>query len=223
VFYLKRGVIVLFLLFIAFQTSFVSYCSAMEIDDVAVVYDVIDGDTFDAFPLGRIRVADIDAPDSGDPGYVEAKNYLSGLINGKRVYLDVDDDRTIDPYKRVICVVYIRYNNTHLKNVNKDLVEQGHAIINDFTDNEFNPYSWTLYEYYPISTLPEKTYKELLSTYLQTILDYELFNNEKETLETNVENLSTELNIYKTSTFILAPSVPILVVITFLLTRKMKH
>lgn len=195
----------------------------MEIDDVAVVYDVIDGDTFDAFPLGRIRVADIDAPDSGDPGYVEAKNYLSGLINGKRVYLDVDDDRTIDPYKRVICVVYIRYNNTHLKNVNKDLVEQGHAIINDFTDNEFNPYSWTLYEYYPISTLPEKTYKELLSTYLQTILDYELFNNEKETLETNVENLSTELNIYKTSTFILAPSVPILVVITFLLARKMKH
>lgn len=289
----------------------------MEIDDVAIVYNVIDGDTFDSFPLGRIRIADIDAPESDESGYTEAKNYLSDLINGKRVYLDVDDYRTIDPYQRIICVVYIRYNATHLKNVNKELIEQGYANITDYTDNEFDPTSWTLYLSYPLSNLPEKTYKELLSAYLQKISaynqldenfqnlnllyntlqsqhddlnfnyemlqqnyeqlnqtyqekmeeisrydelksnynnvsnsynqlnskyqqkiddydelqdnynilssDYEFLNNEKNTLETNIENLSTELNTYKTATLILIPSVPILVVVTFFITRKLKH
>lgn len=30
------------------------------------VYKVVDGDTLDAFPVGRVRLADVDAPELGD-------------------------------------------------------------------------------------------------------------------------------------------------------------
>ena len=34
-------------------------------------------------------------------------------------------------------------------NVNKALVDQGRAVVDDFTNNEFNPTTWTTYTYYP--------------------------------------------------------------------------
>ena len=68
------------------------------------------------------------------------------------VYLDIDDlGSPRDPYNRIIAVVYKRYNSTHLLNVNKWLVDNGYANITDYTDNEFDPYTWKLYVYYPES------------------------------------------------------------------------
>lgn len=94
----------------------------LEIDTTAEVWNVIDGDTFDAFPVGRIRPADINAPEYNKTGYEDSRNYLKELIDGKQVYLDVDDNYMDDSSKRLICVVYVRKNSTHLWNVNKKMI-----------------------------------------------------------------------------------------------------
>jgi endonuclease YncB( thermonuclease family) len=115
-----------------------------EVDLIATVYKVVDGDTFDAFPSGRVRLADINAPELNEAGGQEAKNALTNLVLNKKVYLDVDDLYVMDKYNRLICVVFVDYNSTHVLNVNKWLVENGYAQIVDYA-NEFNPNTWTLY------------------------------------------------------------------------------
>ena len=120
-----------------------------EIDAQGSVTYIMDGDTHDVDSVGRIRLADIDCPDQGESGFQEAKDYLSSLIDDKHVYLDIDVKYGTDRYDRTVAVTYVRYNSTHLLNVNKDLLMQGFATIWIF-DNEFNPYSWVLYAYYPL-------------------------------------------------------------------------
>jgi len=120
----------------------------VEIDVIAVVRRVVDGDTFDAFPVGRVRLADIDAPELGTAEGEASRIALERLILGKTVYLDVDDLYVIDRYNRVVAVAYLRYNDTHLLNVNKWLVDNGYARVVDYP-NEFKPSAWTLYVYFP--------------------------------------------------------------------------
>ena len=141
---MKRFVLISILLLLL-QFTIIVNCAAVEVDDVAIVYNVIDGDTFDAFPVGRIRIADIDAPESWESGYGEAKDFLTSLIGNKRVHLDVDDIGIMDNNQRLVCLVYVRHNSTHLKNVNEALLQSGHASVDNFTNNEFNPSSWSLY------------------------------------------------------------------------------
>jgi hypothetical protein len=43
---------------------------------------------------------------------------------------------------------YVRHNGTHLLNVNKALIVNGHAAIWNFDNNEFNPNEWPLYVYH---------------------------------------------------------------------------
>jgi endonuclease YncB( thermonuclease family) len=126
----------------------VSSSPGVEIDVTAVVKRVIDGDTFDAFPVGRVRLADIDAPELGTAEGEASRIALERLILGKTIYLDVDDLYIIDRYNRVVAIAYIRYNDTHLLNVNKWLVDNGYARIADYP-NEFKPSAWTLYVYFP--------------------------------------------------------------------------
>ncbi|KKM13618.1 hypothetical protein LCGC14_1714450, partial [marine sediment metagenome] len=52
---------------------------AWEIDSTGTAYYIVDGDTLDVTSVGRIRLADIDTPESGDSGYAAAKNYLNSL------------------------------------------------------------------------------------------------------------------------------------------------
>ncbi len=124
-----------------------------EIDEVGTVTRVVDGDTFDAAPVGRIRLADINTPEVGRLGAQEATDHLSSLIRNRRVYLDVDDLYGSDVYGRVVAVVYVRHNATHLLNVNEALLEAGLAAVADFP-NEFDPRTWTLYAGYPTSGGP---------------------------------------------------------------------
>lgn len=122
-----------------------------EVDEIGVVTKIVDGDTFDIIATNgtefRIRLADVDANESGEVGYAEAKEYLRGLIFGKTVYLDVDDLYVWD-YEgkgdRLVCVTYVDYNSTHWENVNEALVGGGYAEVDNYL-NEFNPYSWVLY------------------------------------------------------------------------------
>jgi hypothetical protein len=124
-----------------------TFQSLFEVDNISIVYNVIDGDTFDA-SIGRVRLADINAPEVGEPGYYDAKYALSSLVLNRMVYLDVDDKYVKDKYGRYVCVVYVRHNSTHLLNVNLFLAVNGYASITNY-DNEFNPYTWRLFIYYP--------------------------------------------------------------------------
>lgn len=140
----------LVLLLILFSTFPVVYSSG-EFDAITVVSSVTDGDTFDTITEETVRLADIDAPEYYQDGGEEATNYLNTTIYNKTVYLDIDDIYTYDEKNgekgggdRLVCVVYVEYNQTHYLNVNEALLVTGHAEIDNF-DNEFNPYSWSLY------------------------------------------------------------------------------
>ena len=130
---------------ILISTLLISYVYG-EVDKTAFVTRVNDGDTFDISTGERIRLADVDAPEYYEYGYSEATDYLASLIDGKTVYLDVDDVYIYD-YRgtgdRLVCVVYVDYDPIHLINVNEALLEQGYAEISNF-DNEFYPYTWSL-------------------------------------------------------------------------------
>ena len=117
---------------------------AAEIDATTVVDWVIDGDTFDTTSGHRVRLADIDAPESGESGYHDAKDALISLVYGKKVYLDIDDIYETDQYGRLVCVVYVKSSSTYYTNVNKALLVEGVAVIKNY-HNEFNPNTWTLH------------------------------------------------------------------------------
>jgi endonuclease YncB( thermonuclease family) len=116
--------------------------ATVEIDVSADTYHIVDGDTFDAFPVGRIRLADIDAPESYEAGFTEATDALAGWVDGRQVFLDVDDDGVEDSYRRLVAVVYVRLDATHLVNVNEALMEDGFAVESDYS-NQFDPSTWT--------------------------------------------------------------------------------
>ncbi len=119
---------------------------SLEFDAVDRVSYIVDGDTFDVASGYRIRLADVDCPETYEDGYDQAKDFLRELIYGKQVFIDSDDvyyydyDGTGD---RVVCVIYVKSNSTHFMNVNEALVEYGHAVYRDFY-NEFSPYTWAL-------------------------------------------------------------------------------
>ena len=122
-----------------------------EIDATAVAVYVYDGDTFrlDKAVNGsdRVRLADIDASEYGRPLYVEAKNFLIGLVLNKTVYLDIDDVYVYDysgTGTRLVCVAYVNHNSTHYKNVNKALLDASLAKISEYP-NEFKANTWNLY------------------------------------------------------------------------------
>jgi endonuclease YncB( thermonuclease family) len=127
--------------------SMLILCVNGEVDKTSTVTRVIDGDTFDISTGERIRLADVDAPEYNQSGYSEATDYLTSMIDGKTVYLDVDDVYTYD-YRgtgdRLVCVAYVDYDSTQLMNVNQALLNEGYAVISDYY-NEFSPYSWSLF------------------------------------------------------------------------------
>jgi endonuclease YncB( thermonuclease family) len=126
--------------------------SGLNIDRVAVVITVFDGDTFVIDNNESIRFADVNTPEREQVGYQEAKDYVAGLVEGKTVYLDIDDKYTTDTSgNRLVAVIYVSYNSTHYLNLNKALLQNHYATIWDH-DNEFNPANWNLFESKTITT-----------------------------------------------------------------------
>ncbi len=160
----RHAAVLLFVLVLCLAIRIIAATST-EIEDIQVVSRVIDGDTFDTY-VYRVRLADIDAPELSESGGLLAKQALSSLVSRKDVYLDIDDVYIMDRYGRIVAVVYIRWNSTHLLNVNKWMVDNGFAYIKDYS-NEFNPYTWSLYVYYPET---EETVKSELPTQNTTTL-----------------------------------------------------
>ncbi|MEM1821633.1 MAG: thermonuclease family protein [Zestosphaera sp.] len=120
-----------------------------------VVTHVVDGDTIHISPpvyvqgsyRTVVRLADIDAPELNQPGGAEARGALIELLAsyGSVVLLDIDkSENAVDEYGRVIAVAYVRVDDTTLLNVNKWMVENEYASIEDL-ENDFNPSKWSLY------------------------------------------------------------------------------
>jgi len=118
------------------------------------VTKVIDGDTIDvqlqdspiSEDLIRVRLADIDCPETRGPKACqagkEATNYTRAWLLSSYVFLDLDDKTGKDPYGRWVAVVYLSEDGKPGRNFNKMLVDSGHAKIDDFKNNEFDPGSW---------------------------------------------------------------------------------
>ena len=121
------------------------------------VSKVVDGDTIDVTledynssqiteDVIRIRLADIDTPETRGAKACEAgKNasaYTRTWLLSNYVFLDLDDKTGKDPYGRWVAVVYLSEDGRPGRNFNKQLVDSGHAVIEDFRNNEFDPGSW---------------------------------------------------------------------------------
>jgi len=119
----------------------------IKIDAFAELLYIVDGDTVEVRILNgklvgvnTIRLADINAPEMSTDEGKKSKEFLASLLNSlkdKHLYIDIDDKYTYDKYNRIVAVVYYKDGNK-LINLNKYLVEQGHAAIRDY-DNEFDP------------------------------------------------------------------------------------
>lgn len=71
-----------------------------------VVAQVIDGDTFELQNGVDVRMIGIDAPNRGEGKWEEAREALTTLIDGKRVYLEYDRYQD-DKYGRVMAWTWI--------------------------------------------------------------------------------------------------------------------
>ena len=58
------------------------------------------------------------------------------------VFLDLDDKTGKDRYDRWMAVVYLSEDGKPGRNFNKMPVDAGHAVIEDFKNNEFDPEIW---------------------------------------------------------------------------------
>lgn len=108
-----------------------------------IVSTIIDGSSFQLGSGETIKLAAIDTPNSGQPGYSESKNYLTTLIQGKTVYLDTGVAATTDQQGRLLSVVYLDYNSTHYENVNMAMIQNGYAAPNNQNNNGFDIGTWT--------------------------------------------------------------------------------
>ena len=115
---------------------------------------MVDGDTFDvtiekanakvAYSVERIRLADVDSPEMESEKGPAARDFTYAVLMNKRVFLDIDDlsETGRDDYGRMICVAYLSgfYGQPiAAPNFNRLLVDSGHASLDNFTNNEFDP------------------------------------------------------------------------------------
>lgn len=93
--------------------------------------EVIDGNTIQVYGVGRVQLTQIKTPQE-EPGFSQAKNFVSEKCLGKTVYLDIDDKQPKDKYDRTLAIAY-----TNETNVNKELLENKLAEVSYFEPSEF--------------------------------------------------------------------------------------
>lgn len=118
-----------FILFVGFISSSLSYA-----DFNGRVVGISDGDTItvldDQEVQHKIRMANIDAPESKQPFGQKSKLQLSSLIFNKRVFIQ---ERTKDRYNRTIATV--SYDKI---NINQAMVLTGYAwVYREYLDDSF--------------------------------------------------------------------------------------
>jgi len=107
-----------------------------------IVTKVIDGDTLDVMTAERdtitVRLALIDAPETNEPGFDEARNFMTEQCLDKNAEVDPDNNQGLT-YGRTVAVVYCEGVN-----VNEAILENGFAdVYQDFCDvSEFADSNW---------------------------------------------------------------------------------
>jgi Staphylococcal nuclease homologue len=111
-----------------------------DVELAGIVTKVVDGDTLDINGT-RVRLALVDTPERGQPGFFEAKKFVESLCLGKKGELDVDNgQRRGDRYGREIGVVYCDGLNANEKLMSGKFAR----ILNEFCDiSEFANENWT--------------------------------------------------------------------------------
>lgn len=112
-----------------------------DIELVGIVTKVVDGDTLDINGI-RIRLALVDTPETGQPGYDRAKHFVESLCLGKKGELDVDSgQRRGDRYGREVGVVYCDGVNVN----DKLMANKMARILVEFCNiTEFSNDNWTV-------------------------------------------------------------------------------
>lgn len=112
-----------------------------DIELVGIVTKVVDGDTLDINGI-RIRLALVDTPEIGQPGYDRAKQFVESICLGKKGELDVDSgQRRGDRHGREVGVVYCDGINVNDKLMSNKMAK----ILVQFCDiTEFSNENWTI-------------------------------------------------------------------------------
>lgn len=122
----KKSQIIL-LIFFAFAVFIINYpvldkalTGFLIEEEFVFVERIIDGDTIFA-GNESIRLLGVNAPERGETGYEEAKEFLEKEILGKEVKLEFVGERQ-DKYYRTLAYIFLRNENVNIK-----LVEDGFA------------------------------------------------------------------------------------------------
>ncbi len=91
--------------------------------EVGKVVRVIDGDTFQLEDGRTVRLLGIDAPEKNEYYYIEARERLAELIEGKKVCLE-KYGKNKDRYGRLLRYIFLNDQFINLK-----LVEEGYARV----------------------------------------------------------------------------------------------
>ena len=139
---------------VLFVLLFISLAASAPDEAYGRVVKVVDGDTIDvqlqdsllSEDLIRVRLADIDCPETRGSKACEAGKkasaYTKTWLQSTYVFLDLDDKTGKDSFGRWVAVVYLSEDGKPGRNFNKMLVDAGHAVIDDYRNNEFDPYRW---------------------------------------------------------------------------------
>ena len=101
---------------------------------------IVDGDTLDVGST-RIRLALVNSPEVGQPGYTEAKQFTALTCPvGSSALVDEDDGQTGGSYGRMVAVVYCGGVN-----LNGALLGSGNAVLVTYYSSvsEFADEPWT--------------------------------------------------------------------------------
>jgi endonuclease YncB( thermonuclease family) len=147
--------LLIWLLVLSYQATTPLLGAASPEETYGIVSNVIDGDTIDVMiekadpriyaTVERVRLADVDSPEMSTPEGSPAKDFTYAVLLGKRVFLDIDDSEGRDPYNRLVCVAYLSGESGQPVDspcFNRMLVDSGHAMLDDYANNEFNPNDW---------------------------------------------------------------------------------
>lgn len=145
-----KALLALLLIFVFLQTAIAAPDEA-----VGRVVSVVSGDSFGieiqaADPrtkhIDSVRLADVVSPSTVTREGKDAKKFAASALKNKTVYLDIDDNSADgrNEFGQLICVVYLMDSSSRpvWPPFNRILVDNGHALVNDDKNNEFNATAW---------------------------------------------------------------------------------
>ena len=106
-----------------------------------IVTDIVDGDTLDVNNV-RVRLAMVNTPEVGEPGYYEATETTeSECPVGSEALVDEDDGQKGGSFGRLIGVVYCDGSNISLNevlmNANKAILYEDFCDVSEFANEDW--------------------------------------------------------------------------------------